>query len=914
MLNNNENKFFSINYFFSDHFFTEVVNIFFTVISVIVFLIYFISSLSFIMQNLKDKTKSPIIFWLDLFIVLIIISIISSLYFYILIFYAEAHVSKAPGLASIIIEYLMLFLVIMFNSIMFVDISNQIKLCSNMKILLNVKGYSFNEISTSFKGLNLYPIINKKVHITKLIVMSIIQIIIIVILYLLDMITHLHTLEVLKIIICIIILVLLVTKSLVNHYKLLLINFLYHNSNLTILKLFNSQKHLALYLSDLISYRVLIDLFGSIPLILFSFIGRLHTYSLIISYFCFICYIILSGSLYLTIDMNNRSVTLTSLIRSLFFYKKIPFILDNDTPLYDDFDFELNEEEAKLFHEVNNSFVKGNINLHLQLAENAHFGSTGLFEVNSDLISDDLKGLRFNMKNNKDVPLINDLEINTPENYYIVCKLLYRYFEQNQKMYMEHEKKMEEEASPFKKLIYNDVGDSNFSNLNITKAFRTSLNKTREYIEGLNRFSRLSKLMEKRFLISYKTGFNNLFSSLEEKEYRESFRKRYAMYEPSKSEFRIESLFNNDFLELFPFYQIHVKDLLNSLEPSNNKDIFINLSNLKESVSLLSSTSGFYTFDSFLFFEIYNTKDFSVDKLKTFVSKYKEYLLEVVKNMDFTFLPIIVGIYNITILGNDKLIILYRHPLSSTQYSHFNQWINFVVTEEPEQIKVSTEGNSVIDVNEIEIKNNIKLPIDQYQELKSILQNDVQFVINTLKLETFPIANLFVGTEKGDGQFYMGDISMGIDSSNYNMTLGRDTINVGKSFNVLLKDPTLDVSAVGGNMMDNKVKKEGGSELMSLFEKDYMLFNNNYNYVIKIYFTNFFRKTCVINERPNEKYKLTSDIYCVYVQDRLLNYLHQTKNLFRTTGTSDASNIRETIQQRETEYENGLSINDNALQ
>jgi hypothetical protein len=93
-----------------------------------------------------------------------------------------------------------------------------------------------------------------------------------------------------------------------------------------------------------------------------------------------------------------------------------------------------------------------------------------------------------------------------------------------------------------------------------------------------------------------------------------------------------------------------------------------------------------------------------------------------------------------------------------------------------------------------------------------------------------------------------------------------------------------------------------------------MLFNNNYNYVIKIYFTNFFRKTCVINERPNEKYKLTSDIYCVYVQDRLLNYLHQTKNLFRTTGTSDASNIRETIQQRETEYENGLSINDNALQ
>ena len=726
--------------------------------------------------------------------------------------------------------------------------------------------------------------------------MSVIQIITIISLILLNMITHLHTLEILKIIICIIILLLLITKSLVNYYKLLLLNFLYHNSNLVILKIFNSQKHLALYLSDLISYRVLIDLFGSIPLILFSFIGRLHTYSLIISYVCFTCYTILSGSLYLVIDIHNRSVTLTTLIRSIFFYKKIPFILDNDTPLYDDFDFELNEEEAKLFHEGNHSFVKGNLNLHL--VENAHFGSTGLFEINSDLLSNDLKGSRFNMKNNKGIPLIEDLEINTPENYYIVCKLLYRYFEQNQKMYVEHEKKMEEKATPFRKLIYNDVGDSNVSNLNITKGFRTSLNKTREYIDGLNRFSRLSRLMEKKFIISYKTGFNNLFSSLEEKEYRESFRKRYAMYEPSKSEFKIESLFNNDFLELFPFYQIHVKDILNSLEPGNNKEIFINLSNLKESVSLLSSTSGFYTFDSFLFFEIYNTKDFSVDKLKTFVSKYKEYLLEVVKNMDFTFLPIIVGIYNITILGNDKLIILYRHPLSSTQYSHFNQWINFVVTEEPEKIKVSTEGNSIIDVNEIEIKNNIKLPIDQYQELKSILQNDIHFVINTLKMETFPIANLFVGTEKGDGQFYMVDTSMGIEASNYNFTLGRDTINIGKSFNVLLKDQTLDVSITGGNVIDNKVKKEGGSELMSLFEKDYMLFTNNNRYIIKIYFTNFFRKTCVINEQPNEKYKLTSDIYCVYVQDRLLNYLHETKNLFRTSETSGGSDIRETIQQR----------------
>ena len=43
---------------------------------------------------------------------------------------------------------------------------------------------------------------------------------------------------------------------------------------------------------------------------------------------------------------------------------------------------------------------------------------------------------------------------------------------------------------------------------------------------------------------------------------------------------------------------------------------------------------------------------------------------------------------------------------------------------------------------------------------------------------------------------------------------------------------------------------------------------------IKIYFTNLFRKDCVLNNnKKNKNNKLDSESYCEYIQDQLLRYL-----------------------------------------
>ena len=910
MLNNS-----SFQNLFSNPKFTKVISLLFSLIATLVFVIYLLTTTSCIIKTPTMKRKKIILFWVDFFLVIIIALLITSVYLYILITEkTREELNESTSHLHYILVSLMIMLQICFNTIMVFNIIKLINLISNYKKFFKVKGKNINEISNDLKNINIYSIINKTKYIIQFIIVYVIQLVIYA-LFLFFKDKLVYVINTFKFVSCFLFILMMFVKGLHNKYKSKLVCLNFYNNNIVILKLFNSQMNFGLYVSEIISYKILIDSLGIIPIIMYSFIGRIHSFSFIISLLLLYAYVLLSGNLYMTIDRNNRTINLTGLARWIFFFRKINYVLDNDVDLYEDFDFELNEVEAKVFSEVNASFLNDNIKL--DLIENAYIGNVDLLDNLNERLSD-VRRITTNMVNVNPLQQRqnNKIAINTPENYYIVCKMVYRYFEQNQLVYMENERKMEEEASPFKKLMFSDKEES-IPTFNMSRTFRASF-MTKEYIDGLSRVSRMSQLVDRKIKVTYRTGFNNLFSSVEEKEYREAFRKKYAMYEPTKSEFRIETLFNNELLELFPFYQIHVQDLLKSLDPSNNKDIFYNLATQKndaQNVSLLSTNSGFYTHDSFLFFEVYEANDFPDETLHTFVVKYKEYLLNTLKEMEFTFIPIIVGIYNITILDNDKLIFLYRHPLSFTHYSQFNQWINFIVTEEPESIKVSTELNSVIDINEIEIKNNIKLPSDQYQELKTALLNDISFIVNTLNMNTFPIANLFVGSESiGANMFNIIDSMSGEDNLNQSSG-GAGTVHKDKSFNVLLKDQTLDVSMFGGNVIGNKMRKEGGSELVSLFEKEYLMVRNNNNYTIKIYFTNFFRKSCAVNEREkekqNERHQLSADTYCMYVQDRLLNYLHESKELFRVSGASDIreSVIRDTIRESTLRRDTGSDFN-----
>lgn len=86
--------------------------------------------------------------------------------------------------------------------------------------------------------------------------------------------------------------------------------------------------------------------------------------------------------------------------------------------------------------------------------------------------------------------------------------------------------------------------------------------------------------------------------------------------------------------------------------------------------------------------------------------------------MDYSFLPLIIGIFELEIYDSTKIIILYRNPLYFTNFNKFNHWINFYLTEEPEKIKVSSMYNDIININEIEIKNSLQLNALDYDEIK----------------------------------------------------------------------------------------------------------------------------------------------------------------------------------------------------
>ena len=59
-----------------------------------------------------------------------------------------------------------------------------------------------------------------------------------------------------------------------------------------------------------------------------------------------------------------------------------------------------------------------------------------------------------------------------------------------------------------------------------------------------------------------------------------------------------------------------------------------------------------------------------------------------------------------------------------------------------------------------------------------------------------------------------------------------------------------------------------------------------------MYFTNFFRKTCELNQKEtNEQFKLKSKDYCDYVQNQILAYLHKSDKLFGSSILSDSNII-----------------------
>ena len=364
------------------------------------------------------------------------------------------------------------------------------------------------------------------------------------------------------------------------------------------------------------------------------------------------------------------------------------------------------------------------------------------------------------------------------------------------------------------------------------------------------------------------------------------------MYEEIKNQFhinnkiinfKIENLFLSELFELFPFYQMNINSIIASLEPSRNIKLFKKFVNkklknnkLKENINRFSVKNNYnennninnkineefieeknkidyniyYTNDLYLMYEIFEIDEFfKYDEIKSIILEYNKYFLSLVKNMNYSFLPSILGIFYIEIesLNSRNIIILYRNPLYFTNFNNFNHWISFYLTETSQKIKVSNLLKDIIDINEIEVNNTLQLNENDYDEIKLVLKNDFSF-LKKLK-NIFPIVYIFIGEESNNENIKK--------KKNSDNSPSNDSINNKNLIEIL--DKNLSMSSIDNS---NIISNSGNS----LFEKEYYYLNGNSLRTVKIYFADLFRDKSKLNNQY-------IDNYYENMMDKIIKYL-----------------------------------------
>ena len=665
----------------------------------------------------------------------------------------------------------------------------------------------------------------------------------------------------------------------------------YFNSNRTAKKVYDIHFSQIIYFTDVISFKLIADLIMNIPALFFLALAQFNTFSLIFSEFTIFIYIFIGGSEYFVIDDDSKAGIINNYIKFWFCFKKLNFHFGekDHRAIFDDFNFQYSAENENILKSLNLTVIK---NIEYKLIDD---GNNFEREEENEYIE-----LQTNKKLNK-TKTNNSikkkyLDFKSVSEFYLVQKLLMIFFQKNDKMYETALKNLEENGIQIKKTGKERI-TSRKSKISIPS-------QNSSFESNVNRISRMSIQESRKLITKIKAKQNDLFTSFEEKELFEELRLKFDIKNENYN-FKLESIFTSDFFELFPFFQMSIRTILRSINPARNLKIFskfiqrkteeqkkYTIKNLKSksSISIVNKISKcnllddddnddysknskelekdlYYTYDLFLMYEMYDKKDFiDQNELKDIITSYKKYLLSVVKNMDYSFLPLIIGIFELEIYDSKKIIILYRNPLYFTNFSKFNHWINFYLTEEPEKIKVSSMYNDIININEIEIKNSLQLNSLDYDEIKKNLEHDYKFLSEINKV--YPIIHLFIGDETGINKEDYKNRKKRKNENVYNLynensILGEVSLSGEESFGML---------DMFGDISINDFYNEDTSyinEITSFFDKEYFTMSGNDMRTIKIYFTNLFRKDCkLINEINPE-----AQDYCNFLQEQLNNYL-----------------------------------------
>ena len=944
-----------------------------TLISIILFLVYLSGVLYYIIKNYKKKKLC--VFWID-YISLIFGAIYFTFVYLIYLFgYSEEKRNPNPKKlpddfyppAVVMSLSLMCFTLI---GTLFFDAIMAIRLSIKMRKMKLINELDLFSLSEKLNNIDYADILQMKSHHIYNIVFGVINIALIIleILTYIDLNPERYKKKLnldsffnffIRYYHLVVLAFLIISIGIMNSNKKSLLDKYYYNKNRIALKVYDAHLSQIVYFTDVISFKLVADLIMNVPALLFMSYGKFDTFTLVLSEISFFLYIFFGGGEYFVIDKNSKAGKINKYIKTLFCLRKFDFHFGekNVRQILDEFNFHYSPEEKKILNNLNINIIK-NVEYNLSKDENENNFNSSIIELQVT-----------NPHDKKVIEKKKLIEFNLVSEFYLVHKILMLYFEKNLSMYENALKAMEENGLTFK-----NMGKSQKS---LLTSKSNLLNIT------INTVNQFSSKEGKKLITFLKLPQQEIFSSFEEKELFEELRNELEL--DDENIFQLESLFSSNLFELFPFYQMSIKTILKSLNPSNNLKLFekfikrnnedkdnenytkinqdnvLNIKNInhirtksevimknnisndknksnnnknininlngkidiyldenstysRKSISHLTSNINidmnndkknlennlYYTYNLFLMYEIYDISEFiDIQELKTIIKEYQSYILNTVKNMSYSFLPLIIGIYKLKIFDSEKIVILYRNPLYFSNLGHFNRWINFYLTEEEEKIKVSSMFNDIIDIKEIEMKNQIELYEADYDEVKIALAQDYLFMEKAGNI--FPILHLFIGEENDLSKELMnkrmkkeGYINPFENSILFGYSkMGNDTMNNDKENVLDLLNNVNNNTTLPNLNGDEEENNNLFDEMNSLLDKEYYFAEGNNLRSIKIYFTNLFRKECELNKKEkNSNYKIDSNTYCKYLEEQLITLINK-KTLFSQIKEYEKGKIEE---------------------
>ena len=893
-------------------------------IFILIYIIYLSLIISYIIKNYHKKKLS--VYWFD-YCCLILTSIIFIIIYIIYLVHSEKDRINDPTKLSqdflsisIIVSLVTMCLTII--GTLFFDAITAINLSSKMNQIKKIIEQDLEAVSLKFKNIKINNILEMKYTYKYYIIFLIIYIIYItlcIIAYTDTNIQHFrgyfltlynYFTYLLRFYHFIVLTLLLLSIIIMNKRKKSLLRKYYYNPNRIAQKVYDSHFSQIVYFTDIISFKLVSDLIMNVPPLFFLSLEKFNRITLIFSEFTIFIFIFLGGSENLILDKYRKAGIINKQIKFWFCLKKFDFHFgekDHRT-IFDEFQYNYSKEEQNILNDLNLTIIKNIENDLIESEDKSNFLNeerNSLSEINSN------NSLNRTLSTNK-----KKIELKTVSEFYLIQKLIMLFFKTNKKVYESAMENIEENIFEIKKY------GQDKKNKNIIKNTKNKDN----FISNVDRLSRMSIKDIRKIKPSIKIMQNAIFTSIEEKEIFEELKRKLDL-KNEKYTYKIESLFSSQLFELFPFYQMKINSILRALNPSRNINIinkFVKRNNNSQNSFIITNQDNrisirnsilsnkidgskkeleknlYYTYDLYLMYEIYDKIDFiNFDELEKIISEYNAYLLSVIKNMNYSFLPLILGIFSLEIYDSHKIIILYRNPLHFTNFNHFNHWINFYITEEPEKIRVSSLFNDVIDVNEIEIRDSLQLNEGDYDEVKKILENDYNFLrkINNI----FPIIHLFIGDETSeDNDKQINKDEVGSQKIKNNQNQYNENSILGDSINkdiglVDALDKNLSSSNFNNTEEFNEINNIIGEN--SLFDKEYYYMSGKEIRTIKIYFTNLFRKDCALNKCPeNIHNQINSDSYCEFLQNQLIRYLRKN-SLFNDEEKNENENENEIIEE-----------------